>query len=191
MKKYLILLVLSSPLFAAMQRAQPIPPPLPPAAPETVEVLKAPEPTPAPQAKAIAGEDAAVCVGAKIVCECNSPKPKVVTKTVVKTVIKKQFVDREVIKNVPVEKAVVKEVPVEKIVYKADPEDYTRHELSLLLGGGPDGVKLDLYDSRYEFKKDYGVSAGLIYQYSVLRNFALGVGGFSNNSYYGVITLKK
>ena len=190
MKRILILMSLSSAAYAGGD--QPVPPPLPPAMPTTETKDTQTTTTTTTSIPLSPAPSDAVCVGAKIICQCTAGKPKtiikIVEKPVTKTITKLKLV--EVPKEVT--KEVVREVPgPERVVYKDNPDDYAHHEFSLMLGGGPSGVDMGLYGGQYEFKKGYGATAGAMYQYGLTKNFAIGAAAFLNESYFGVLTFKK
>ena len=187
MKRLLLMLLVSTPLMAGGPD-QPVPPTLPPI-PETVAAPKIIEPT---VTKPAVADDKSTCIGAKIICECNTPAAKTIVKTVTKTVVKPvvKTVVKTVTKEVPVEKIVTKEVTVDRVLTK-EVMVYPKHNFGLMLGGGPAGVSPQLYDSEYQFKKEYGAVGGLFYQYNVTDSVGLGVAAFSNDSYFGTLSFSK
>lgn len=215
MKRYILLLLLGiSAVAHAGGDEKPLPPPLPPIGPfppppttTTTTTVTAPAAAvavpPAPATK----DDTATCIGAKIICECKggsapaAVKPKTITKTVIKTVEKpvEKIVYRD--KIVYQDRIVYRDaVPTEKVcpactaqatatvtpdTTSKDKEFKGGHVFSLLVGGGPNGMDMKLYGNTYEFKKDFGTTAGLQYQYFFENGLGLGLGGFLNETTFG------
>jgi hypothetical protein len=55
-------------------------------------------------------------------------------------------------------------------------------------GAGPNGLDMKMYGDKYEFRKDFGVTAGAMYQYHFDSGVGLGAGAFLNETYFGAVS---